>query len=397
MAGAENTEVNKRQPGIIRISIADMTELRVRRSLASALPELLYQNLPADAMTLFATLPRQSIYVSIPHSRYPIERTFPPAIDGLLLIYSLQTNRRYEATQVIFQNRDLKIAQFCSFAEQWTEDHVGKISAAPGRYDYASPTVEQWGVILRDSGYLAADPSKPLQGQLASGVSIRIPVLIGEKNPLVHLPGFSRVELALDENRWMSFEEYQRLRTLQSQPPGIIIRALCDWSNQLAEESGQTSWNFLPGMLFADRAQWWGNHDRRRTEHEGIDFTIPQGTPVRAMVDGEVVAILTDFLDRTVIVRHAAIRNDNAAILYSLYSHIQPENDLSGPISKGRIIGRMGLSKSTFAPIHLHLTTAWIPQSINPDELTMGHINPAFAPIVLINLNSLFTARSRYI
>jgi murein DD-endopeptidase MepM/ murein hydrolase activator NlpD len=392
VAGAGKMEVNKSQPCVIRVSVADMMELQVRRSNASVQPEFLYQVMPEEAMTLFATLPRGDVHVSIPHSRYQIEKAFPPVVDGFILIYSLQLNRSYEATTAIFQNRDFEIGQFCGFAEQWAEDHVGKISVAPGRYIYVSPKVEQWGVILGDKGYVAADPSRLPQGQLAGGVSIRIPVLVGDRQPLgPGLAAFSRVELSINESPWLSFEEYQNRRILQSQLPQIIIQDLRNWSNRLAEESGIASWNFLPGMLFADHAEWWGNYDRRRTEHEGIDFApIPQGTPVRAIADGEVAAILTDFLDRTVIVRHQSIRNDSAAIFYTLYSHIQPENDLSGRISKGQILGRIGESKSTNAPIHLHLTAAWIPESIRPDELTMTHINPAFAPIVLVNLNRFF-------
>lgn len=388
IAGANKMEVNKQQLCVIRISISDMMELRVRRSSASVLPEFLYQAMPEEAMTLFATLPRENVHVSIPHRRYPIEKALPPAADGFVVIYALQPNRRYEATTAIFQNRDFEIAQFCSLAEQWAEEHVGKISVAIDRNIYLSPTVEQWGVILRDSGYVAADSSELAQGQLAGGVSIRIPVLVGDKQPLgPALPGFSRVELNIDENRWLSFEKYQSLRTLQSQPPQIIVPDLRDWSNRLAEESGAASWIFLPGMLFADHVEWWGNQDLRRTEHEGIDFApIPQGTPIRTIVDGEIVAALPDFLDRTVIVRHPSIRNGSGAIFYTLYSHIQPENDLSGPVSKGQIVGRMGKPNSTSAPIHLHLTAAWIPESIRPNELTMNHINPAFAPIVLIDL-----------
>jgi hypothetical protein len=384
-------EANKNRPCVIRISIADMMELGVRRSSASALPEFLYQTMPAEAITLFATLPREDVHISIPHRCYPIERTFSPAADDFLLIYALQQNRQYEAIKVISQGRDFELAQFCSFAEQWAQEHVGTISAVPGHYGYLSPTLEQWGVILRDSGYIAANPSGSSQGQLTGGVSIRVPVLAGDKQPLGRaLPGFSRVELTLDEKHWMSFKEYQSLRTIRSQPPEILIQNLRDWSNRLKEESGGVSWDFLPGMLFADHAEWWGNRDCRRTEHEGIDFAIPPGTPVRAIMDGEVVAILTDFLNRTVLVRHPEIRNDKAAILYTLYSHIQPENGLSGPVSKGQSIGKTGASKPVNAPIHLHLTTAWIPESFHPDELTMNHINPAFAPIILLNLNGLF-------
>jgi hypothetical protein len=384
-------EENKSYSCLIRVSIADMMELRVRRSIASVLPESLFQSIPADAMTIFATLPYQDIQVSIPHSLYPIGKNPAEARDGYLLIYPLQPNRRYEATKVIYKNRKFEIAEFRSFAEQWAESRTGKILSSSKNYIHASPTVEQWGVILRDSGYVVAVPSNRSQEQLSCGFSIRIPVLVGSKRPLTPVPGFSRAELNLDGSRWVSFEEYQNLRALQSQPPPGIVDDLRNWSHRLAAESGISSWDFPAGMLFADRAEWWGNQDRRRTEHEGIDFApIPEGTPIRAIADGEIVLTLDDFLNKTVLVRHPAIRNDEKAIFYSLYSHIQPFENLSGPVSKGRILGRIGESKSGTVPIHLHLTAAWIPESLRPEELTMNHIHPGFAPIVLINLNSCF-------
>jgi murein DD-endopeptidase MepM/ murein hydrolase activator NlpD len=406
-------------PCTVRISISDMMALRVRAHGSNVpLPEFLYQSLPARAMTLLATLPRGDIQVSIPHqndpdSGYPIEKNFPSASDGFILVYALQPNRHYRVAEVFYRGNNFDIAQFCSIAAKRVEAREGKITIAPGLYVYLSPTVERWGAILRDSGYIAADPSKlsseismalkqSRQGQLASGVFIRMPVQMGDKQPFVSAPpSFSRVELTLDTNpgdrsHWLSFEEYQSARARKSRLPEILIRFFRDWQKRLTKESGFESWIFLPGMLFSDHIEWWGNRNRRRTEHEGIDFAlgqkpdgsvqnIPAGTPVRAISDGEIVAVLDDFLGKTIVVQHPEIRNQDSAIFHTLYSHIQTEEGLSGRVSKGQILGRIGKSKSINTPMHLHLTAAWIPKSIRPKELTMNHIHPAFAPIMLVD------------
>jgi hypothetical protein len=411
---------NESMPGIIRISISDQTVLRVRAQQSDALPlpEFLYQKLPTEAMAIMATIPTGDIRVSIPHQRNPgfgylIDKTYPAATDGFFLIYALQPNRQYEAIRVSYQNKIFEVAQFYNIAASWTEAREGNITAAPGRYVYLSPNLDEWGVILRDSGYIAVDPSQfsssmtvalkaGAEKELASGVFVRMPLYAGDKHPHKSaLPSFSRVELTLDRNpgnnsRWMSFDEYRNERAGKSRPPEIIVRSFREWAQKLAEMSGFESWIFPPGTLFADPAEWWGDRNQRRTEHEGIDFAqgrrpdesvqnIPTGTPVCAIADGEIISILADFLDRTVIVRHPEIRNADSAIFHTLYSHIQPEKGLFEQVSKADRIGIIGEPKSNRAPMHLHLTAAWIPPCIRPEELTMSHINLAFAPIVLVD------------
>ncbi len=398
---------NENSPCVIRVSISDMVALRVRAqaSGASNLPKFLYQQLPSQAMGLMATLPTGDIQVSIPHKLdknfgYPIQKDFLPADDGFILTYALQPNRRYEAIEVFYQGGNYPIGPFCSIAKRWARDHEGTGSTASGNNVYMSPDVEQWGVIRRDSGYIAVDPATfsfkrvKAQEQLASGVSIRM--VAGSSRP-----SFLQVALKFDpdpgeSSHWLSFNEYRSERARKSRLPKILVQSFRNWKEQLSEESGLKSWIFSEGMLFLDRVEWWGNKNRRRTEHEGIDFalgknavanveSIPPGTPIRAIMDGEAVAVLDDFLGKTVLVRHPAIRNEDAAIFYTLYSHIQPANGLTGQVAQGQILGRIGESKPGNAPMHLHLTAAWIPQSIPPGELTMNHIQHAFAPIILID------------
>jgi murein DD-endopeptidase MepM/ murein hydrolase activator NlpD len=151
-------------------------------------------------------------------------------------------------------------------------------------------------------------------------------------------------------------------------------------------------------MLFGDHAEWWANGYRRRTIHEVIDFaeglapdgkikSIPEGAPVRAMADGEIVSVLDDFLGKTVVVRHSSLTHENGEIFHTLYSHIQIAAESVGSISKGGLLGRVGRSINTRTPAHLHLTGSWIPKSIRSSEISMEYINPGFAPVILVSFN----------
>jgi hypothetical protein len=175
---------------------------------------------------------------------------------------------------------------------------------------------------------------------------------------------------------------------------------------RLTLESGFESWNFHRGMFFGDHAEWWGDGNRRRTLHEGIDFaegyqpdltrrSIPEGTPVRALADGEIVAILDDYLNKTVVVSHQKIRNGEGDSFFTFYSHIHPAGNTLRPVAQGQELGHVATSRNVGAPAHLHLTGAWIPESIHASAITMDMINAAFMPIVLINFNSLLVVSSR--
>ena len=192
---------------------------------------------------------------------------------------------------------------------------------------------------------------------------------------------------------------------MQSRPPSRIVPQFREWLKRLGSESGVDSWIFRRGMFFNDRIEWWGAECRRRTLHEGIDFAevllpdgtahhVPEGMPVHALAQGEIVAFLDDFLNKTIVVRHPTVRNENGDIFYTLFSHINPTSQTPGPVIKGQILGNVGKSKKVGAPAHLHLTGAWIPESIAADQISVDLIHPAFMPIVLINFNSLISGQS---
>jgi hypothetical protein len=421
MRSQENRELPM---SVLRISIADMAVLRVRASeSAKPPPNLLYQGFPADAMGLMATLPYGTSAVSIGEQSgaYPIILKCPsPAADEFVIVYARQPNGRYEAVEALYQGQSFGIAQFCEIARKYVEHKEGRWTRIPDRYTHLAPTREQWEVILRDGGYVALASSRMCvdispevvnsrKDPFSSGIIARVPLQAGTRSPQhAPLPVFARVEVTRElnpnlERDWISFIEYQRIRSILSRPPATIVPQFREWLIALTAECGFASWIFRPGMFFNDHVEWWGQRNRRRTLHEGIDFVegarpdtgiegIPDGAPVRAMADGEVIAILNDFLNKTVVVRHPEVRNENGDFFCAFFSHIHPSVNTE-PIRKGQILGHVGKSKNAGAPAHLHLTGAWMPESIPANEISMDQIHPGFAPLVLINFNSLISGQ----
>ncbi len=408
----------------LRISVADMIALQIRstRPGRPAPPNRLYQPLPITAMSLMATIPQGSFEVSIPHQSeldcaYPILSSPHAAGDGFEIAYGVQANKRYEAVEILFQERKFSVEEFHNTACIWVEEHDGGLRMIPDRYAYFAPGIERWSAILRDSGYLALNPLK-LPAEITaemrqhrdlptgSGIIARVPMHAGKRRGDGEaLPVFARVALTLDshpgpKSTWISFPEYQEMRVLLSRPPSSIIADFREWLKLLAAESGFKHFVFQTGMLFGDCIEWWGDRNRRRTVHEGLDFaegfnpdkevrSIPEATPVRAIADGIRVSILDDFLGKTVVVKHPVFTNEHGDVFYTLYSHIQPVDESSGSVKKGQLLGRVNKSTRARTPGHLHLTGAWIPGILSPDAIRMEHISPGFAPVILADFNSL--------
>ena len=404
----------------LRVSIADMISLNVRTpsSKNPELPEFLFQEVPDRAMTVMSTIPSGTPAVSLPgadgsNCGYPILKIMPPSSDGFVVVYERKPNGRYEAVTVRYQAKMHEIAEFIRFARQHVEQKAGRLKAIPGRYAHFAPGLEEWGFILRDGGYVAWDPSnlpstvsremlESLQMRQSSGIIARIPVYSGEKQ--VHgevLPVFAQVEVMLNpecglQGDWVDFAEYAQIRADRSRLPESMIADFHEWLRLLTDECGFQYWIFRLGMLFGDRVEWWRGRCRRRTEHEGVDFAegwrtgsgngrIPEGAPVRSMAAGQVVAILDDFIGKTVVVRHPAVQRPDGGVFHTLLSHIQPRIRLLDNVAQGQIVGTVGTSTNTGAPAHLHLTGAWIPKSLPSGGIRMDHIHPAFTPVVLAN------------
>jgi hypothetical protein len=420
--GRKNTDCATERCAI-RISIADMLALGVRTkgTGSSPQPEFLYQALPPEALTLIATVPKGDFAVSIPGRNpfggYPIQRVLPSSPDRFILIYKLQPNRRYEVIEVLHNDEKYGISDFYSYADRWVKNNAGAVNPLSGRFAFLAPSIKEWNVIRRDGGYIAIDPAncpaalspeilKLMQDKDASGVVVRATLFSGAGNPSKPLPCFARVELTCDpepgsRSGWMSYEEYLKRRIHESQPPGGIRAAFPGWLERFAADAGLESWLIRPGMFFGDRMEWWGDGNRRRSEHEGVDFAegldpngmianLPEGTPVRAMLRGEVASVLDDFLGRTVLVRHPEIVNKSGAVLYTQYSHIRPVTLLPGStVSENQEIGHVGRLTASNAPVHFHLAAAWIPPVFKSEDLTLVRLHLAFTPIILIDLNKL--------
>jgi len=404
----------------LRLSISDMISLNVRtkRSRNDELPATLYQGMPEKGMALIATMPSGAAAVSIPGKSgpgggYAILKDGPPSGAGLVVAYDRRQNGRYEAAAALYHGRIFEFAEFIPIARQWVEKHFGMPKEIPGCYACFSPTREEWGVILRDSGYLAWDPSgmpfgvtpelrARLQAREGSGILARMQVYAGDKKKHADiLPVFARVQVMLEsstgvEPDWVSFAEYQKIRADRARLPKAIIPEFHEWLKSLTEDSGFKCWIFRRGMLFGDHVEWWGDRCRRRTEHEGLDFAtgllpggqispVQEGVPVRSMAEGEVVAVLDDFIGKTVVVRHPEFSRSDNCVFHSLLSHIRPQVSLLDRVSKGQVVGTVGKSTSAGAPSHLHLTGAWIPATFDLNEIRMDQIHPAFEPIMLVS------------
>lgn len=98
------------------------------------------------------------------------------------------------------------------------------------------------------------------------------------------------------------------------------------------------------------------------TEHTGIDFPVPTGTPVCACADGEVVVVkeLTYSYGKYVVIKH----NINGTTLYTLYAHnSQLAVKVGDQVKQGQVIALSGSTGNSTGPhCHLSVLTSWTPQ-----------------------------------
>jgi len=140
----------------------------------------------------------------------------------------------------------------------------------------------------------------------------------------------------------------------------------------------------LPGMGFQDDRFWWGGQRKRSTLHEGIDFyqyrtrsgnmrSLPANLCIPSLQDGEVVRIHEDFLGSSVYVRHATGSRAETS-LHVVFGHIKPVNLLSlgRRVLAGEVLGFLEppVINNRSAPMHLHMSLAWIKDTVLPDRLS---------------------------
>ena len=151
--------------------------------------------------------------------------------------------------------------------------------------------------------------------------------------------------------------------------------------NDLAK-CGFDQWVFQPGMLFNSPDKWWGDRGKRDTPHEGLDlclyrvtsgriFCIDENTKIPVMYNGVIVAIVNDFLGKSVIVEHE-LPDSGSPRFCSIYGHTNPPVDLQigKSVKKGDILATLAnssRSKSGIRP-HLHISLGWTAKFISYDR-----------------------------
>ena len=146
---------------------------------------------------------------------------------------------------------------------------------------------------------------------------------------------------------------------------------------------GFEGWVLHPGMLFGSYCKWWNNHGKRAKPHEGLDLYsyrtnkgeiryLDEKVKVPVIFKGQVVKVICDFLGSSIFIRHGNYES-NGSQLHTIYGHIKPCGRIhSGmKLSEGDIIGTIAdaREKGRSIPSHLHVSVAWIPNTLHSEEL----------------------------
>jgi murein DD-endopeptidase MepM/ murein hydrolase activator NlpD len=161
---------------------------------------------------------------------------------------------------------------------------------------------------------------------------------------------------------------------------------------------GFKEWIFQPAMLFGSLDKWWGDFGKRQRPHEGLDLCLyrtKEGninyltgeTKIPVIFEGQVVKVSADFLGESVFVGHNAY-NSSGNRLYTIYGHIKPGKHIrpGKRLSEGDIIGVIADTgdSGVATPRHLHVSAAWIPNTMPVPELGWQTINDP-ARVVLLD------------
>jgi len=136
------------------------------------------------------------------------------------------------------------------------------------------------------------------------------------------------------------------------------------------------------GMTFGAPDTWWAEKGPRARPHEGLDICffsdmegrvlrLLPGTKIPVMYDGTLVALLDDFLGKTLIVEHG-IRDEDGRVLCSMYAHLTPDETMQPGrvLQQGDIIAGLAPAPSKAAILpHLHLSLGWASRAIEYDAL----------------------------
>jgi len=160
---------------------------------------------------------------------------------------------------------------------------------------------------------------------------------------------------------------------LTSLPPSSAFGERLVRRNGL-DAAGFAEWEFPPGMKFAERVAWWRDGAERTGAHEGLDIrlyrtgdgrrlSLGAGARIPAVYPGAIVAIVDDFLGRSVFVAHD-VRDGDGRRLHSVYGHVDPCPGLApgSPLGDEDLIGTIAdpFARGSLVPPHLHLSLAMI-------------------------------------
>jgi hypothetical protein len=148
-------------------------------------------------------------------------------------------------------------------------------------------------------------------------------------------------------------------------------------------------WVLHPGMLFGSYYKWWGNPKKRTKPHEGVDLCyyrtskgeirhLDERTKVPVIFKGQIVKVIEDFLGSSIFFRHSNFESKGSQ-LHTIYGHIKLCDRMkSGEIlSEGNIIGTIAdaRERGKSIPSHLHISMAWIPNTLNSEDLSWRIFN----------------------
>lgn len=106
-----------------------------------------------------------------------------------------------------------------------------------------------------------------------------------------------------------------------------------------------------------------------RNAHSGLDFAVPQGTPVKAPADG-VVTIVDDYFfnGKTIFL-------DHGQGLVTMYCHLSETDVLLGQsVKRGQVIGKVGATGRATGP-HLHWNVSLNGNRVDP-AIFIGEFKP---------------------